>query len=110
MGLLNATKHVYATFAAGMSENDSSRIDYPKLRLVFLDREGFPRYNTHNGEESSFGLPTLAAATCVVMGNVAFEPHDDRVGGTAAKQTTSREFGVPFGESIVNERVDGRHS
>jgi hypothetical protein len=107
--LLNSTVHVDSAFAACLSQNDGCGIDDLKLRFVCLDSQVVAGNNADHGEERAGGLPALRAAACMVVGNVALETDDDFIRGAATKQIASREVRVPFGDTIVDERVDRRH-
>lgn len=107
--ILDSTEHVDSAFAACMSQNDGFGIDDLKLRPVLLDGHVVAGNDADNGEERAGRLPALRAAACVVVGNVALETDDDFIRGAATKQIASREVRVPFGDTIVDERVDRRH-
>lgn len=106
MRLFNPAEHMNPAINTSMALDDCGGIDDGKLRLVCLDAQVVTRNDTDNGEERSGGLPAFGAAAGMVVGDVALETDNDLVRGTAAVQSATGEIGVPFGDTVIDERMD----
>ena len=77
---------------------------------MFGNGDGVAGNYSDDGEQRSGGLPALRAATGVVVSDIAGQLNHDLVGGAFAVEVTAGEVGVPFGDAVVEERVEGgRH-
>lgn len=105
--LLDATKQVDAAIPASIALDDRGRVDNGELGLVGLDTKVFTRDDADNGEQGTARLPALAAATGVVVGDVALQCDDDLVGWAVAAQRTPRKIRVAPSDAVIDEGVDG---
>lgn len=111
MVLLDTPEEVNTAVLAGIALNGSILVHNRKLRGIGCHRDGVSRYNANHREERTGWLPTLGAATGVVVGNIAIQGDLDLVGGAVAVQLPSGEATGAWCDSIVDERVErGCHS
>lgn len=105
MLLLDAAIQMNPAVAAGIALDHSRRIDDGELRRVGLNAEVVARDHADNGEQGPAGLPALAAATGVVVGDVAFQCDNDLVGWAVAAQSTTWEVRVAPSDAVIDQRV-----
>lgn len=84
MGFLDATIHVHAAVLAGVAEDHGRRVDDVEVGGVGDDGEVVDWDDGHDGEEGAGRFPAFGAAAGVVVEDVAFECHADRVRGAVA--------------------------
>lgn len=107
---LDATEHVYPAALAGVSLDSGGRVHDGQLLCVFGDGDGVAGNYSDDGKQRSGGLPALRAATGVIVSDIAGQLNHHLVGGAFAVEVTAREVRVPFGDAVVEERMEGgRH-
>ena len=104
--IFDTTEHVNAANLARMPLDRRRRVDY--LKLVGIRRNGhvLPRYNSNHGKQRALRLPTLGAATQMIVGAVTLYLDNDRIICTFADEFATSKVRVAGGYAIVDSWVD----
>lgn len=94
---------------AGVALDSGRLVDYAQLVTVGCYAEVVTGDDTDDGEERTGWFPALGTAAGVVVRDVALYGDLDFVLWAVAVEVSAGEVGVAFGDSVVDEGVNGRH-
>ena len=106
ISILDTAEHVDAANLACMPLNRGRRIDDLKLIGIRCHSQVLARYNSNHGKQGPLRLPTLGAATQMIVGAVTLYLDNDRIICTFADEFATSKVRVAGGYAIVDSWVD----